>query len=76
VRISDTGEQTAHRIANPDLGLPLANALVRLYDGRLTIDRGPVRGTTVTVWLSRGLIPRENDRHGAGSEVAAPSEAF
>ncbi len=43
----------ARRYEGAGLGLPLANALVLLHDGALTIDSAPGRGTTVSVRLPK-----------------------
>ena len=52
------------------LGLPLANALVRLHGGRLEIDSAPGRGTTVTVHL-----PEASDRLAAETAAAGVAVA-
>ncbi|HEY0523452.1 MAG TPA: ATP-binding protein [Stellaceae bacterium] len=52
------------------LGLPLANALVRLHGGRLEIDSAPGRGTIVTVHL-----PEASDRLAAETPAAAAGVA-
>jgi signal transduction histidine kinase len=39
----------SRRFEGVGLGLPLANALVRLHEGRLSIESLPGHGTTVTV---------------------------
>jgi PAS domain S-box-containing protein len=41
--------RVARRFEGVGLGLPLANALVRLHDGALSIESAPGVGTTVTV---------------------------
>jgi PAS domain S-box-containing protein len=43
----------ARRFEGAGLGLPLANALVRLHGGRLVIDSEPGMGTTVTMGFPR-----------------------
>jgi signal transduction histidine kinase/HAMP domain-containing protein len=53
------------------LGLPLANALVRLHGGRLEIDSAPGRGTTVTVHLPEASRRLAAEIPGAASVDAA-----
>jgi signal transduction histidine kinase len=52
----------ARRFEGAGLGLPLANALVRLHGGLLVIDTKPGMGTTVTHGLSAGTNGRTDSR--------------
>jgi PAS domain S-box-containing protein len=52
----------ARRFGGVGLGLPLANALLRLHGGRLTIDSAPGRGTTVTASFPAARVIAEELR--------------
>jgi signal transduction histidine kinase len=48
-RFKQLDSRSARRFDGVGLGLPLANALVRLHGGKLSIQSVPSAGTTVTI---------------------------
>ncbi|HVP13243.1 MAG TPA: response regulator [Phycisphaerae bacterium] len=64
---------TKARGCGTGLGLPIVHGVVRLHDGRITVDSSPGRGTTVTILLP--TVPQASEAESVPATPETPRGA-